>query len=97
MNVMQDTNPHESASWGVTIKKVNNIHMKRTVTIALIMGVLLMSSCNNSNKENKAGGETSVKRPGFQHTLYTPRHGTKANLKVGDLIEAGFSSNFGER
>lgn len=24
-------------------------------------------------------------------------HGTKADLKVGDLIEVGFSSNFGER
>jgi len=24
-------------------------------------------------------------------------HGTKADLKIGDLIEAGFTSNFGER
>ena len=24
-------------------------------------------------------------------------HGTKANLKVGDLIEAGYESNYGER
>ena len=24
-------------------------------------------------------------------------HGTKANLKVGDLLEAGYESNFGER
>ena len=46
---------------GMTIKKANNIHMKRTVTIALITGMLLMSSCNNSNKENNAGGETPVK------------------------------------
>src|SRR3989339_464564 len=24
-------------------------------------------------------------------------HGTKANLKIGDLIEVGFNSNFGQR
>lgn len=30
----------------------------------------------------------------FSQTYF---HGTKADLKVGDLIEAGFNSNFGQR
>jgi outer membrane protein OmpA-like peptidoglycan-associated protein len=45
--------------------------MKRTVAIALILGMLLMSSCNNSNKENNAVGETSVKMTDI-HTLTQP-------------------------
>ncbi len=30
----------------------------------------------------------------FKQTYF---HGTKANLNIGDLVEVGFSSNFGER
>ncbi len=30
----------------------------------------------------------------FSQTYY---HGTKANLKIGDLVEVGFMSNFGQR
>jgi rifampin ADP-ribosylating transferase len=30
----------------------------------------------------------------FSQTFF---HGTKANLKIGDLIEVGFNSNFGQR
>jgi Rifampin ADP-ribosyl transferase len=33
------------------------------------------------------------------HTPFTPTyfHGTKADLKLGDLIEVGFNSNYGQR
>ena len=37
--------------------------------------------------------ENKFQRP-FAQTYF---HGTKADLKVGDLIEAGFNSNFGQR
>jgi hypothetical protein len=43
--------------------------------------------------ENKSGNQTMVPTP-FAQTYF---HGTKANLKMGDLIEVGFSSNFGQR
>ena len=33
-------------------------------------------------------------QPPFAQTYF---HGTKADLKIGDLIEAGFNSNFGQR
>ena len=35
----------------------------------------------------------SVQTP-FAQTYF---HGTKADLKIGDLIEAGFNSNYGQR
>lgn len=40
------------------------------------------------NKTNGLGATT------FVQTYF---HGTKADLKIGDLIEAGFNSNFGQR
>jgi len=44
----------------------------------------------NKNEENpKAWGATP-----FAQTYF---HGTKADLKIGDLIETGNSSNYGER
>lgn len=41
----------------------------------------------------KSGSNLSI------HTLFkqTYLHGTKADLKLGDLIEVGFNSNFGDR
>lgn len=36
---------------------------------------------------------TTIQSP-FAQTYF---HGTKADLKIGDLIEAGFNSNFGQR
>lgn len=41
--------------------------------------------------ENNPG--TSAQSP-FSQTYF---HGTKADLKIGDLIEAGFNSNYGQR
>jgi rifampin ADP-ribosylating transferase len=44
----------------------------------------------NSNSNNSTG---TFHTP-FQQSYF---HGTKADLKLGDLIEIGFNSNFGER
>ncbi|MCK3686316.1 NAD(+)--rifampin ADP-ribosyltransferase [Maribellus sp. YY47] len=44
--------------------------------------------------------ETHENKPTGQHPTpfaQTYFHGTKADLKVGDLIEVGFNSNFGQR
>ncbi len=38
--------------------------------------------------------ETKTFQSPFAQTYF---HGTKADLKIGDLIEAGFNSNFGRR
>jgi hypothetical protein len=44
-----------------------------------------------SKDHNKTSG------PGSTPFAQTYFHGTKADLKIGDLIEAGFNSNFGQR
>lgn len=44
-----------------------------------------------NNKDNKSNGKSATP---FAQTYF---HGTKADLKVGDLIEVGFNSNFGQR
>lgn len=44
-----------------------------------------------SNSVNKSGG--TIHTP-FAQTYF---HGTKADLKLGDLIEIGFTSNYGDR
>ena len=41
--------------------------------------------------DNKSTGQNPTP---FSQTYF---HGTKADLKVGDLIEVGFNSNFGQR
>lgn len=43
-------------------------------------------------EQNKSGNK-SFQSP-FAQTYF---HGTKADLKIGDLIEVGFNSNFGQR
>lgn len=43
------------------------------------------------NKDNKTSGNGATP---FAQTYF---HGTKADLKIGDLIEVGFHSNFGQR
>lgn len=43
------------------------------------------------SKENKTNRQGSTP---FAQTYF---HGTKADLKTGDLIEAGFNSNYGQR
>jgi rifampin ADP-ribosylating transferase len=43
------------------------------------------------SKDNKTSGQSSTP---FAQTYF---HGTKADLKIGDLIEAGFNSNYGRR
>ena len=48
----------------------------------------LMESTNNSSNENPQGTTP------FAQTYF---HGTKADLRLGDLIEAGFNSNYGQR
>lgn len=44
-----------------------------------------------NNKENQT---TSAAPTPFAQTYF---HGTKADLKIGDLIEPGFNSNYGQR
>ena len=44
-----------------------------------------------NKNEQKSSGQGSTP---FAQTYF---HGTKANLKVGDLIEVGFNSNYGQR
>lgn len=43
------------------------------------------------NKDNKFNGQGSTP---FAQTYF---HGTRADLKVGDLIEVGFNSNYGQK
>jgi rifampin ADP-ribosylating transferase len=43
------------------------------------------------SKDNKTSGQGSTP---FAQTYF---HGTKADLKIGDLVEAGFNSNYGQR
>lgn len=45
----------------------------------------------DKNKEDKSSRQGSTP---FAQTYF---HGTKADMKIGDLIEAGFSSNYGQR
>ncbi|UNZ00337.1 NAD(+)--rifampin ADP-ribosyltransferase [Zhouia spongiae] len=45
---------------------------------------------------NKNNNE-KVSRQGATAFAQTYFHGTKADLKIGDLIEAGFNSNYGQR
>lgn len=46
-------------------------------------------------EKNKDGNKPNGKNPTpFAQTYF---HGTKADLKVGDIIEVGFNSNFGQR
>jgi hypothetical protein len=44
-----------------------------------------------NKNEQKSGGQGSTP---FAQTYF---HGTKAQLKVGDLIEVGFNSNYGQK
>jgi len=44
-----------------------------------------------NKSEHKSSGKVS---PPFAQTYF---HGTRADLKVGDLIEVGFNSNFGQK
>jgi hypothetical protein len=44
-----------------------------------------------NKNEQASGGQGSTP---FAQTYF---HGTKADLKIGDLIEVGFNSNFGQR
>lgn len=44
-----------------------------------------------TNKDNNLTGTAQTP---FQQTYF---HGTKADLRIGDLIEVGFNSNFGQR
>jgi len=43
------------------------------------------------SKDSKSNGQSATP---FAQTYF---HGTKADLKIGDLIEAGFDSNYGQR
>lgn len=49
---------------------------------------MIMKQNNNKQNQNEIGATP------FAQTYF---HGTKADLNVGDLIEAGFNSNYGER
>ncbi len=46
---------------------------------------------NNDNKSISTSGQGATP---FAQTYF---HGTKADLKVGDLIEVGFNSNYGQQ
>ncbi len=47
-----------------------------------------MRKTNNVNKKNQSGPSP------FAQTFF---HGTKANLKIGDFIKPGITSNYGKR
>lgn len=46
---------------------------------------------------DKNKDENTLKGQGATPFAQTYFHGTKADLKIGDLIELGFNSNFGQR
>lgn len=46
--------------------------------------------------EHKDKSEVKINAQGATPFAQTYFHGTKADLKVGDLIEVGFNSNFGQ-
>ncbi len=48
-------------------------------------------------KEHKKGIEQKPSGQGATPFAQTYFHGTKANLKVGDLIEVGYNSNYGQQ
>jgi rifampin ADP-ribosylating transferase len=50
-----------------------------------------MNMGDKKQNENKSSGQNATP---FAQTYF---HGSKAELKVGDLIEVGFNSNYGER
>lgn len=54
------------------------------------METIIMTTENNKNMNNSA----ALNPTPFAQTYF---HGTKADLKVGDLIKVGFNSNFGHR
>ncbi|WP_153796620.1 NAD(+)--rifampin ADP-ribosyltransferase [Foetidibacter luteolus] len=45
----------------------------------------------------ETNNQQQPKGPGATPFSQTYFHGTKADLKIGDLIEAGFNSNYGQR
>ena len=49
---------------------------------------MTMEERNNEGRQSRQGATP------FAQTYF---HGTKADLKVGDLIEVGFNSNYGQR
>ncbi len=44
-----------------------------------------------TNNDQKSSGHSATP---FAHTYF---HGTKADFKIGDLVQVGFNSNFGQR
>jgi hypothetical protein len=46
-------------------------------------------------KKNKS--ENSMNQPGHSPFIQTFFHGTKADLKLGDIIETGLKSNYGQK
>lgn len=54
-----------------------------------------MSDIDNHDRIFKRMSKS--KEPANIHTSETFYHGTKANLKQGDVIEIGFNSNYGQR
>ena len=51
---------------------------------------ILILTMEQNNNEQKSGGQGTTP---FAQTYF---HGTKVDLKVGDLIEVGFNSNYGQ-
>ena len=70
---------------------VNNITKPNLASEAKTLEGLLMNSMEHQKGFTPVGIRTDVKETG---PLY---HGTKANLKIGDFLGAGFDSNYGER
>lgn len=52
-----------------------------------------MNSKQNSNNNSKPMTNDAIPNP-FAQTFF---HGTKADLKIGDFVTAGFRSNFADR
>ncbi len=58
------------------------------MTIGLIAKILIIDKMNNESALN------SITHHPFQQTFF---HGTKADLKIGDLISPGFQCNYADR
>ncbi len=56
-----------------------------------MIGVISRMTMEQNNNEQKASGQ------GATPFAQTYLHGTRADLKVGDLIEVGYNSNYGQK
>lgn len=61
---------------------------------AAFIALSISKNCQRTIKNMTNSNSFATVHSPFQQTYF---HGTRADLKLGDLIEIGFNSNFGER